>query len=468
MKALFKHIGPVKDAELTLSDLTIIAGSNNTGKTYLAYTLYGSLKMLREFSVMRKRVKHLPFDLDEAANRMIHSGKAEFHIEKFEKEARQSLESFYSLSNEAISDIFGAPADNFKGSEFLLAIDDVPKFSGRRESSVDIDMGDGETFQLSASFEGETLSFRLLDSEWPLPSQIKWPARINAIKDMLLSVYIKLFAQKLPAPFILSAERLGISLFYKELDFTKNRLMETFQKLKERGSKDTDSFFMLMENASSSYAQPVKDNINYTRSLEFVQKKNSATGDEKLFGTIKDMMEGYFKYEEGGIRFVSSAAKKGKFNIPLHLASSSARGLSDLYFFLKHVAQKDHLLIIDEPESHLSASNQIEMARLLARCVNCGLKVLITTHSDYIIKEFNNLIMLSRNFSGKEAFLKKHSKCYGNDDYLKPEAVAAYICEKGSLTACEVDGLGLNMPHFDDAIDQINAISNTLALFVEP
>ena len=40
----FKNIGPIKDAALELGDLTIIAGRNNTGKTYLAYTLYGFLK----------------------------------------------------------------------------------------------------------------------------------------------------------------------------------------------------------------------------------------------------------------------------------------------------------------------------------------------------------------------------------------------------------------------------------------
>ena len=42
----FRKIGPVKDAALELGDLTIIAGRNNTGKTYLTYALYGFLKMI--------------------------------------------------------------------------------------------------------------------------------------------------------------------------------------------------------------------------------------------------------------------------------------------------------------------------------------------------------------------------------------------------------------------------------------
>lgn len=40
----FSNIGPIIEAELDLGDLTIIAGHNNTGKTYLVYTLYGFLK----------------------------------------------------------------------------------------------------------------------------------------------------------------------------------------------------------------------------------------------------------------------------------------------------------------------------------------------------------------------------------------------------------------------------------------
>ena len=43
LKATFKNIGPIKKAELELGDLTIIAGQNNTGKTYLAHTIYDFL-----------------------------------------------------------------------------------------------------------------------------------------------------------------------------------------------------------------------------------------------------------------------------------------------------------------------------------------------------------------------------------------------------------------------------------------
>ena len=43
------------------------------------------------------------------------------------------------------------------------------------------------------------------------------------------------------------------------------------------------------------------------------------------------------------------------------------------------------------------------MANLLARLVTAGIKVLVTTHSDYFIREINNFIMLTNKFENKES-----------------------------------------------------------------
>ncbi len=89
------------------------------------------------------------------------------------------------------------------------------------------------------------------------------------------------------------------------------------------------------------------------------------------------------------------------------------------------------------------------------------MKVLITTHSDYLIKEINNLIMLSRSFDNKAAVIKKLG--YRADDFLQPDAIRAYIAEGNGLSECKVDGFGIDMPVFDETIDKINRASNELA-----
>jgi ABC-type cobalamin/Fe3+-siderophores transport system ATPase subunit len=453
MKAQFENIGPVHKAELEIKNLTIIAGANNTGKTYLVYTLYGFLKKIqqRNYFFNENIESLLPFNSKQAAQDILKTRKIQYPVANFKDLAKKVAEPYITMSSDNISEIFSAPSDNFAKAKFrLLQDNNLPK---KLERSL---------HYITASIENDVLSFYLNDLN------VLELSSYEEIIPILQILFLQLCIPKLPQPFILSSERFGISLFYKELDFTKNRLVETLQKLDNSNRIEKIDPFFLVNKVSSRYAQPIKDNIDYTRDLEFIQKQDNSLANNKLFNDIKEMLNGSFSYKNDDIRFVSKARKNGKFDIPLHLASSSAMGLSDFYFFLKHVANNNQILIIDEPESHLDTANQIEMARLLARCVNSGLKVIITTHSDYIIKEFNNLIMLSQDFSGKEAFLKEYSSSYGEQDYLKPEHVAAYITEKNSLTRCEIDHLGLNMPNFDDTIDMINQIANELALSVEP
>ena len=75
-------------------------------------------------------------------------------------------------------------------------------------------------------------------------------------------------------------------------------------------------------------------------------------------------------------------------------------------------------LIIDEPELNLHPQNQRKVARLLARIVRAGIKVMISTHSDHIVRELNNLIMLSADKDG--ALRKKHG--YDEEETLSPGA----------------------------------------------
>ena len=44
LKAKIQNLGPIREADIALNDLTIIAGKNNSGKTYISYALYGFLE----------------------------------------------------------------------------------------------------------------------------------------------------------------------------------------------------------------------------------------------------------------------------------------------------------------------------------------------------------------------------------------------------------------------------------------
>src|SRR5690606_38393117 len=135
-------------------------------------------------------------------------------------------------------------------------------------------------------------------------------------------------------------------------------------------------------------ATPIRDHISFTRNFDSVKKLQSKLDINYTLTIIKEMLGAEFKKDnKQDIRFFTPKKKTNKFDIPLHLASSSARCIVDLYFYLKHLAKEGDLLMIDEPESHLTLRNQRLMAKLIASIVNLKIKVFITTHSDFLIKE---------------------------------------------------------------------------------
>ena len=455
LKFRFRNIGPVKDADLELGDLTVIAGRNNTGKTYIVYTLYGFLRMSRNFPnwffLREENQPEAKFpNWDHVAEQLAESGTYTFPLDHEELDAQRKWMTkllTQGFSGQGLSYMFSSQHEVFEEASIQIIWNGERSRLQHSYKSTDA--------KVSIEYGGTEAVVTVDNSERQLPTnQLSVNVAIHYVRFLLDSVF--------PDPFILSAERFGISLFYRELDFTKNQLVDLLQQMGDDKNRDRISPYRLIDRATSRYALPVKDNIDYTRSIPDLRGRKSKIYSNKLFDDIKDMMGGYYAASADEIRFISKARGKGRsFNLPLHLASSSVRGLSDLYFFLRHVAGSNHLLIIDEPESHLDTANQIRLARLLARFVRAGLKVLITTHSDYLIMEINNLVMLSRPFADKEQVVKKLK--YGPDDFLAPDSIRAYVSEHNGLSRCTVNEFGIDMPVFDKTMDQINRAANELA-----
>lgn len=458
----FENIGPVDRADLTLGDLTIVAGRNNTGKTYLVYALYGFLQHLEAWPSAPSRFalpphgpsRQLTTLIGHVTEELTASGRASVPATRDELAAlRRQLVNLFArkFSATTLPAVFSSPPELFR--EARVSVD-----LGRHEPTTELDEpADLALPGASLSYDGRELAFSMnlrRSSSRPNLSEVALGNTRNLLFRFLCFSF--------PRPFIVSSERFGISLFYKELDFTKSQLVDVLQKLGREGNRSSQIAFLLIDKATSRYAQPIKDNIDYTRNIHDMQKRRGPLSDHKLFDDIKDVMGGYYKASPDVISFRSKTRGKRKFDIPLHLASSSARGLTDLYFYLRHQATRNDLLIIDEPESHLDTRNQILLARMLARFVGAGIRVLITTHSDYVIKEINNLIMLSH--VDDNGILQDLN--YMDADRLDASSVRAYVAEKNQLLPADVDEFGINMPTFDDTIDDINRTSRTLAAAV--
>ena len=85
-----------------------------------------------------------------------------------------------------------------------------------------------------------------------------------------------------------------------------------------------------------------------------------------------------------------------KEDLPLMHASSMVSELAPVVLYLRHLVRPGNVLIIEEPESHLHPAAQVEFTRQLAKLVQQGYRVIITTHSEWILEELANVVQRSQ------------------------------------------------------------------------
>ena len=143
----------------------------------------------------------------------------------------------------------------------------------------------------------------------------------------------------------------------------------------------------LLFKTYQSYSTPIEDNVDFTRRLEDIAKRKSFIAKEhpEILDDFTDIVGGTYAITSNDQLYYIPKGTRSR--LTMVESSSSARALLDLSFYLNCIAEKGDLLMIDEPELSLHPENQRRIARLFARLANIGVKVFVTTHSDYIIKE---------------------------------------------------------------------------------
>ncbi len=76
----------------------------------------------------------------------------------------------------------------------------------------------------------------------------------------------------------------------------------------------------------------------------------------------------------------------------LSQASSMVLELAPLVLFLRSVVRPGDMLIMEEPEAHLHPAAQSQLAFTFARLVRAGVRVVVTTHSDWFLQRLGILI----------------------------------------------------------------------------
>lgn len=162
-------------------------------------------------------------------------------------------------------------------------------------------------------------------------------------------------------------------------------------------------------------------------SLRRAQNKEDEEKDLAL-RLEQTLLRGAVRVEQSQINYPSFVYRPDdwKRDLPLMSASSMVSELAPVVLYLRHVVQPGDLLIIEEPESHLHPAMQVEFTRQLAAAVQAGVRILITTHSEWVLEELANLVRLS------ELPKERRTGIDDEDVVLSPDQVGAWFFEPNS------------------------------------
>jgi len=459
MKIKLKNLGPLIQTEFELGDLTIICGKNNTGKTYATYATYG-------FFDFWKKGYQLNLEKEIVVN-LLAKGKVTLDISLYAEKAKVIISEASKQFSGMLFKVFAAKEDLFKDvdfkAEFVIKDDylkDAIKFeAGSAERTILQIVKETGSKDLVISLMMDRAENGEMPSEHILKTIIS-----DTLKELLFKRYI-------PRVFIASAERTGAAIFQKELDFTRNRLVDL---LGDKGAGLQP--FKLLDKFSSEYPIPVRRNVDFIRELSSLSNKDSSVYKKHsdILSDFSTIIGGEYKVARNGeIQYIPDANKR--LRLSMVESSSAVRSLLDIGFYLRHIAEPGDLLMVDEPELNLHPENQRRIARLFARLVNIGIKVFITTHSDYIIKELNTLIMLNKKSSYTSRIAAEEK--YDEKEFLAADQLKVFLADnqmvlkKGnqkktsckSLTPANIDkNLGIEIKSFDSTIDEMNRIQEAL------
>lgn len=458
MKISIRNLGAIKQAEFTLGELTIICGGNNTGKTYATHATYGFLEYIRanpEFIVER-----------DVIDRLFNEGSVCVPLAPYVKDLQKHIDRASVKFSKIINRVFSGNEEKFKNSVLSFSLEGMGDII---PADIQVTRGSAEKdiLQIQTSEKRDALNISLIVDKVSGET-----LRKHIIENMIREgIRAAVLSGLIPKPFLASAERTGAAIFQKELDFTKNRLVEML------GDKSTKLHpIQFLSKFSGEYPIAVRKNVDFIRELPSITNRKSYILREhpEILDSFQDIIGGEYKVsKEGEVQYIPSSNKRIK--LSLMESSSAVRSLLDIGFYLRHVAELGDLLMIDEPELNLHPENQRRVAKLLAQLVNVGIKVFITTHSDYIIKEMNTLIMLNQGGARLEALAEREG--YKKTEFLDPGKARVYIAEEAlikldnaqrktrcqTLVLADIDQrMGIEAKSFDLTIEDMNRIQEEI------
>ena len=399
-----KNFGPIVSGKISVKPMTVLMGPNNSGKSYAALMIH---------SILSPSMQPLTFPpaITEPVEKLLSLKERPLALEP-----QLASKIAKHLAYEIVDGIYVQIERLFSDPGFLIRI-------GSRKCTLKIRT---EYFSANLDLSGKRPKILLSDFRIKFESTnspatpgtmtVRAPhpyyssQRRRTLPERHIFVTLSSIRRKMQPlrSFYLPASRSGILEGHKVLSasFIRNAPYLALRDIKVLKLSGVVSDFVgdLLEVSARHF----RDFPFYDIASEMEEK--ILHGKVKLTGSPLQEIKFFYKDRD----------------FPLDLASSAVSEMAPLVLYLKHVIAGPGLLIIEEPEAHLHPRNQTELVQFLAQMVRRGMKVLITTHSPFIVEKLSNLIQNS-------ALPRTDSETPADKEpFLMPAEVGAYSFEPAS------------------------------------
>ena len=439
MNIEIKNFGIIKNANINIAPLNLFIGLNNSGKSFAARLIHcfncNDMPSIDDelFAYLEDYLEENDDNIDEMIFDYIQT-----QPKLNSKPLKIPFDNIKAIINEVVLNCLSHVFESRIEEEFDLPLNDLINTS---QDYFKLTINDYEVIKgVNEKLKFNTNSFSILDKYNTTKMTLYFDnnsnlliniesilfniTELNDVKSLLL-VMLTMIANSiignlcLKNSYYINAERSDLVTDHKALTrriqdksyFSKNQI-DILSKIYNIDPNIKGEFYDLacdFDKEFSGYLVDIKDNTLYNDITYIDEDSNQEVSSKMLSTSIHEM--------------------------------------ALLSIYLKYVVKKDDLLIIEEPEAHLHPKNQRILVKYIVRAVNNGLNVMLTTHSDYVIEQFNNFVRLSAiDTDNLDEF------AYTPADILNYEDISIYTFKKESKKQYIAEKIEINETGFDEEI----------------
>ena len=390
------NFGPISEATIDLRPLTVFVGPSNTGKTYfstLIYALHGIYAGFSRFpwhpstlwsflagnrgeaadadilkALERLNTPNRPFTFSDMPLKM--TQRLQKQLENAEV-FKEGLEYYFDIDavSELIRDTAGAPPV-FQSEQTDKPMEVLLKVNAENQNLWGVSM---EAFNGRVDIRGQINEEMVF-----FPASERTADEILGFEELLGLLQ---GPREVAKRYYLPAARSGIMQSHSVIA----------SSLVARSTRAGIERFPELQTFSGGVADFLQGLIRPERRRSGSSSDINAIADALEADVLSGKIEVRRPTPDGYPEFLYQASDMAT-DIRLSRASSMVSELAAFVLFLRGVVRPNDTLIIEEPESHLHPGAQSMMAVALVRLVHAGVRVVVTTHSDWFLEELGNFL----------------------------------------------------------------------------